>query len=80
MNHATTELRDLLLRSLPMPSDKKRAWRDGGFIVPEGGGEFGAGRVTISPAYFMQRQEVWFFSTYVIYSFLSLPSDFKIQW
>ncbi|KAG1742099.1 hypothetical protein EDB19DRAFT_1907563 [Suillus lakei] len=36
---------------------KKKSWRDDGYLVPEGGGEFGAGRITIAPAYFMQRQE-----------------------
>ncbi|KAG1803235.1 uncharacterized protein BJ212DRAFT_1304636 [Suillus subaureus] len=37
--------------------NQKKIWRDDGFVVPEGGGEFGAGRITVSPAYFMQRQE-----------------------
>ncbi|KAG2355374.1 hypothetical protein BDR07DRAFT_1493293 [Suillus spraguei] len=39
------------------PLAAKVPWRSKGFCAPQGGGEFGAGRITISPAYFMQRQE-----------------------
>ncbi|KAG1840334.1 hypothetical protein F4604DRAFT_1924203 [Suillus subluteus] len=57
INNATSSLRDSLLDTLPPISDQKKSWRDDGFVLPEGGGEFGAGRITVSPAYFMQRQE-----------------------
>jgi hypothetical protein len=61
MNTATMDLRGYLLKSIPVGksvTDKKHSWRSEGFHVPEGGGTFGAGRVTVSPAYFMQRREV----------------------
>ncbi|KAG0694117.1 hypothetical protein DFH29DRAFT_880933, partial [Suillus ampliporus] len=57
VNNATSGLQNSLLDTLPPISDQKKSWRDDGFVVPEGGGEFGAGRITVSPAYFMQRQE-----------------------
>ncbi|KAG2111108.1 hypothetical protein DEU56DRAFT_762241 [Suillus clintonianus] len=58
MNTATMDLRGYLLKSIPVgKSDKKPSWRSEGFRVPEGGGTFGAGRLTVSPAYFMQRRE-----------------------
>ncbi|OAX31579.1 hypothetical protein K503DRAFT_787747, partial [Rhizopogon vinicolor AM-OR11-026] len=57
VNSATKGLRSLLLGSIPTPSTTKGPWRSEGFIIPDGGGEFGAGRVTVSPAYFMQRLE-----------------------
>ncbi|KAG2111727.1 uncharacterized protein F5147DRAFT_651354 [Suillus discolor] len=53
VNHITVGLRDTLLKSLT----NKNTWRDEGYMVPDGGGEFGAGRITVVPAYFMQRQE-----------------------
>ncbi|KAG1893225.1 uncharacterized protein F5891DRAFT_1196677 [Suillus fuscotomentosus] len=53
VNHITVGLRDTLLKSLK----NKNTWRDEGYMVPDGGGEFGAGRITVVPAYFMQRQE-----------------------
>ncbi|KAG1840122.1 hypothetical protein C8R48DRAFT_679665 [Suillus tomentosus] len=52
---ATKGLRTLLLETIK--SSTQQSWRSQGFVVPEGGGEFGAGRVTVSPAYFMQRHE-----------------------
>ncbi|KAG1790472.1 uncharacterized protein HD556DRAFT_1310675 [Suillus plorans] len=52
---ATKGLRTLLLETIT--SSTQQSWRSQGFVVPEGGGEFGAGRVTVSPAYFMQRHE-----------------------
>jgi hypothetical protein len=61
MNTATMELHDYLLKSIPVTKsaiDKKHSWHSDNFLVPEGGGKFGSGRVTMSPAYFMQRQEV----------------------
>ncbi|KAG1819829.1 uncharacterized protein BJ212DRAFT_1298236 [Suillus subaureus] len=54
VNHITVGLRDTLLKSLT----NKDTWRDEGYMVPDGGGEFGAGRITVVPAYFMQRQEI----------------------
>ncbi|KAG1732856.1 uncharacterized protein EDB91DRAFT_1084601 [Suillus paluster] len=62
VNSATKALRNLLLRSIPSSSDKS-SWRSQGFVMPEEGGEFGAGRITVSPAYFMQRHEVLVKST-----------------
>ncbi|KAG1771914.1 hypothetical protein EV702DRAFT_1201789 [Suillus placidus] len=56
VNHITVSLRDSLLKSLS-PSSNKKTWRDEGYMVPDGGGEFRAGRITVVPAYFMQRQE-----------------------
>ncbi|KAG1851128.1 hypothetical protein F4604DRAFT_1934137 [Suillus subluteus] len=56
VNSATKALRNVLLRSIPSSSDKS-SWRSQGFVIPEEGGEFGAGRITVSPAYFMQRHE-----------------------
>lgn len=61
MNAATKGLRSRLERSSEGESDKAVPWRSTGFCEPEGGGEFGAGRITISPAYFMQRHEVVIF-------------------
>ena len=58
VNNATAGLRDLLLKSIPNESKAKKAWRSDGFLMPDGGGKFGAGRVTLSPAYFMQGHEV----------------------
>ncbi|OJA20625.1 hypothetical protein AZE42_13997 [Rhizopogon vesiculosus] len=58
INSTTKGLRSLLLRTIPTPLTMKRPWRSEGFVVPEGGGEFGAGRVTVSPAYFMQRLKI----------------------
>ncbi|KAG1794917.1 uncharacterized protein HD556DRAFT_1442707 [Suillus plorans] len=55
VNSATKGLRTLLLETIT--SSTQQSWRSQGFVVPEGGGEFGAGRVTVSPAYFMQRHE-----------------------
>jgi len=40
----------------------KQPWRSQGFILPEGGGEFGAGRVTLCPGGFMQGHEVSLYS------------------
>ncbi|KAG2335325.1 hypothetical protein BDR05DRAFT_1006942 [Suillus weaverae] len=57
VNNITASLWDCLLKSLPLSSDNKKSWRDDGYMVPEGGGEFGAGRITVAPAYFMQRHE-----------------------
>lgn len=59
VNYATKGLRNFLLQTIPTPSTTKKPWRSEGFAVPEEGGEFGAGRVTVSPAYFMQRLEVF---------------------
>jgi hypothetical protein len=39
-------------------------------MVPDGGGEFGAGRITVVPAYFMQRQEVLYFYQVFIFSLI----------
>jgi hypothetical protein len=59
-------LRESLLKTVN-PKDVNTSWRDDGYMVPAEGGEFGAGRITVAPAYFMQRQEVLFF--YLIYIF-----------
>ncbi|KAG1877468.1 hypothetical protein F4604DRAFT_1680134 [Suillus subluteus] len=56
-NILTPSCLDCLLKSLPPISEDKKSWRDDGYMVPEGGGEFGAGRITVAPAYFMQRHE-----------------------
>ncbi|KAG1883109.1 hypothetical protein F4604DRAFT_1921006 [Suillus subluteus] len=56
VNSATKGLRDLLLQTI-MSSAQDQSWRSQGFVVPEEGGEFGAGRIAISPAFFMQRHE-----------------------
>jgi hypothetical protein len=56
---ATKGLWDLLLRSIWVtPADNKRSWHSDSFLMQEGGGEFGAGRLTISPTYFMLCHEV----------------------
>ncbi|KAG1895262.1 uncharacterized protein F5891DRAFT_984344 [Suillus fuscotomentosus] len=52
---STKGLWTLLLETIM--SSTQQSWQSQGFVVPEGGGEFGAGRVTVSPAYFMQRHE-----------------------
>ncbi|KAG0703425.1 hypothetical protein DFH29DRAFT_874531 [Suillus ampliporus] len=52
---STKGLRTVLLETITSSAEK--SWRSQGFVVPEGGGEFGAGRITVSPAYFMQRHE-----------------------
>lgn len=60
INTATLGLRKLLLETIPSRSDTepKSSWRSHDFLVPEGEGTFGAGRVTVAPSYFMQRREV----------------------
>ncbi|KAG1808386.1 uncharacterized protein BJ212DRAFT_1303009 [Suillus subaureus] len=45
--------------------EDESSWRSQGFVMPEEGGEFGAGQITVSPAYFMQRHEVLVKSTYL---------------
>jgi hypothetical protein len=47
-------LRESLLKTVD-PKDVNKSWRDDEYIVPAEGGEFGAGRITVAPAYFMQR-------------------------
>ncbi|KAG2124327.1 hypothetical protein BD769DRAFT_1669528 [Suillus cothurnatus] len=56
LNHITGGLRESLLKTVN-PKDVNTSWRDDGYMVPAEGGEFGAGRITVAPAYFMQRQE-----------------------
>ncbi|KAG1866102.1 hypothetical protein F4604DRAFT_1905032 [Suillus subluteus] len=56
-NILTPSCLDCLLKSLLPILEDKKSWRDDGYMVPEGGGEFVAGRITVAPAYFMQRHE-----------------------
>ncbi|KAG2072047.1 hypothetical protein BDR04DRAFT_1117271 [Suillus decipiens] len=46
-----------MIGKISVPATIKQSWQSQGFIVPEEGGEFGAGRITVSPAFFMQRHE-----------------------
>ncbi|KAG1901251.1 uncharacterized protein F5891DRAFT_979778 [Suillus fuscotomentosus] len=56
LNHITGGLRESLLKTVD-PKDVNKCWRDDGYMVLAEGGEFGAGRITVAPAYFMQRRE-----------------------
>ncbi|OJA15212.1 hypothetical protein AZE42_13751 [Rhizopogon vesiculosus] len=47
VNNATAGLWDLLLKSIPNESKAKKAWRSDGFLMPDGGGKFGAGCLKI---------------------------------
>jgi hypothetical protein len=59
INSSVKSLRPVLDKSLPKgTTEEKYPWRSQGFVIPSGGGEFGAGRVTLCPGGFMQRQEV----------------------
>ncbi|KAG1841840.1 hypothetical protein F4604DRAFT_1939205 [Suillus subluteus] len=58
INSSIKSLRSVLDRSLPKATQEEKCpWRSQGFIIPSGGGEFGAGRVTLCPGGFMQRHE-----------------------
>ncbi|KAG2029992.1 hypothetical protein BDR03DRAFT_1017653 [Suillus americanus] len=57
INTVTKRLHKVLGRSLTASSATDNPWRSSGFCAPDCGGQFGAGRITISPGYFMQRQE-----------------------
>ncbi|KAG1743676.1 uncharacterized protein EDB91DRAFT_1081059 [Suillus paluster] len=52
-------LRDSLLDTLPPISDQKKSWRDDGFVLPEGGGEFGADPLVMSESYNSKKVQQW---------------------
>ncbi|KAG2109049.1 uncharacterized protein F5147DRAFT_652614 [Suillus discolor] len=57
INESIKILRPVLDHSLPKPTEQaKQPWRSQGFVIPSGGGEFGAGQVTMCPGGFMQLQ------------------------
>ncbi|KAG2339935.1 hypothetical protein BDR05DRAFT_1002869 [Suillus weaverae] len=58
INSSVKSLRPILDKSLPKATkEEKCPWRSQGFVIPSGGGEFGAGQVTLCPGGFMQCQE-----------------------
>ncbi|KAG1830059.1 hypothetical protein F4604DRAFT_1695666 [Suillus subluteus] len=59
INNATSSLRDSLLDTLPPISDQKKSWRDDGFVLPEGGGEFGADPLVTSESYNSKKVQQW---------------------
>ncbi|KAG1845638.1 hypothetical protein F4604DRAFT_1688621 [Suillus subluteus] len=59
INNATSSLWDSLLDTLPPISDQKKSWRDDGFVLPEGGGEFGADPLVTSESYNSKKVQQW---------------------
>ncbi|KAG2131916.1 hypothetical protein BD769DRAFT_1666385 [Suillus cothurnatus] len=58
VNESIKLLRPVLDQSFPKATEQEKGpWRSQGFAIPSGGGEFGAGRVTLCPGGFMQQHE-----------------------